>query len=165
MCAPGRGRRGEVGAIPPWSASWATHGEVRRGGLTCILGPLTLGESAILEPAMMRPDPEDARILGATSEDASEPCVLGRPPIGPKVSTRITVEQLAQIERLAADAGWTRAEALRYVMGWGLAVILRPPQEHGDLRAAVEAQAAAQGLCPAEMLGSAWAGVAKRGGK
>ena len=114
---------------------------------------------------MMRPDPEDARILGATSEDASEPCVLGRPPIGPKVSTRITVEQLAQVERLAADAGWTRAEALRYVIGWGFAVILRPPQEHGDLRAAVEAQAEAQGLSPAELLGSAWAGVARRGGK
>ena len=113
---------------------------------------------------MVRPDPEDAAILGATSDEPLEPCVLGRPPIGPKVSTRITVEQLAQIERLAADAGWTRAEALRYVIGWGFAVILRPPQEHADLRAAVEAQAEAQGLSPAELLGSAWVGVAKRGG-
>ena len=149
---------------------------------------------------MMRPDPEDARILGATSEDASEPCVLGRPPIGPKVSTRITVEQLAQIERLAADAGWTRAEALRYVLGWGLAVILRPPQDRElwhardsggntatafddtfkaptrpplkhqpddefDLRSEIEAQAEARGMSPAKLLGSAWAGVTRRGGK
>ncbi len=113
---------------------------------------------------MVRPDPEDAAILGATSDEPLEPCVLGRPPIGPKVSTRITVEQLAQVERLAADAGWTRAEALRYVIGWGFAVILRPPQEHAEIRAAVEAQAEAQGLTPAELLGSAWAGVAKRGG-
>ena len=149
---------------------------------------------------MMRPDPEDAAILGATSEDALEPCVLGRPPIGPKVSTRITVEQLAQIERLAADAAWTRAEALRYVIGWGLAVILRtppdrelwhardsggntattfddlvkgptrPPPERKaddefDLRSEIDAQAAARGMTPAELLGSAWAGVAKRGGQ
>ena len=113
---------------------------------------------------MVRPDPDDVLVLGATSEESLEPCVLGRPPIGPKVSTRITVEQLAQVERLAADAGWTRAEALRYVLGWGLAVIVRPPQEHADLRDAIEAQAAAQGLSPAELLGSAWAGVAKRGG-
>ena len=149
---------------------------------------------------MVRPDPEDAAILGATSEDDGEPCVLGRPPIGPKVSTRITVEQLAQVERLAADAGWTRAEALRYVIGWGFAVILRAPQDRElwhardsagntatalddmfrgptrpppkrqaddefDLRSEIEAQAEAQGLSPAELLGSAWAGVARRGGK
>ncbi len=106
---------------------------------------------------MMRPDPDDAHILGATSDEPAEPCVhLGRPPIGPKVSTRITVEQLAQVERLADDAEWTRSETLRFLIGWALASLLRPPQEHGDLRAAVEAQAEAQGMSPAEWLGSAF---------
>ena len=117
---------------------------------------------------MMRPDPDDALILGATSEDDGEPCVLGRPPIGPKVSTRITVEQLAQIERLADDAGWTRAETGRYLVEWGFAALDGAPvsrMEQIDLDAAIEAQAAARGMTPAELLGSAWAGVAKRGGK
>jgi len=106
---------------------------------------------------MMRPDPEDARVLGAVSDEPAEPCVhLGRPPIGPKVSTRITAEQVAQVERFATDAGWTRAEALRYLIGWGITATMRPPQEHGDLRADVEAQAEQAGMSPAEWLGSAF---------
>ena len=106
---------------------------------------------------MQRPGPDDRVLNGADIPDDGEPCVqVGRPPIGPQLHFCVTPEEMAQVKRLAADAGWSKAEAGRYFFRWGMAVILRPPQEHGDLRAAVEAQAEAQGMSPAEWLGSAF---------
>jgi len=118
---------------------------------------------------MQRPDPDDRVLNGADTPDDGEPCVLiGRPPIGPRISFCVTPETYARLTRLATDAGWTRAETGRYLVEWGFAALDCAPVggvERLDLRAAVEAQAEAQGLSPAELLGSAWAGVARRGGK
>ncbi len=106
---------------------------------------------------MQRPDHDDRVLNGADTPDEDSPCVqVGRPPIGPQIHFCVTPAEMAQVKRLAADAGWSKAEAGRYFFRRGMADVLRPPQEHGDLRAAVEAQAEAQGMSPAEWLGSAY---------
>ena len=118
---------------------------------------------------MQRPDPDDRVLNGADTPDGGEPCVLiGRPPIGPQIHFCVTPETHARIGRLAADAGWTRAETGRYLVEWGFAALDCAPasrMEQIDHDAAIEAQAAARGMTPAELLGSAWAGLAKRGGR
>ena len=109
---------------------------------------------------MQRPDPDDRVLNGAVTPDEDRPCVLvGRPPIGPQIHFCVTPETHARIGRLAKDAGWSRAETGRYLIEWGFAALEVAPVggvERLDLRAAVEAQAEAQGMSPAEWLGSAF---------
>ena len=86
--------------------------------------------------------------------------------MGPRISTCVTVETLAQIERFAEEWQVSRAEAARVLIGWGISCLLRPPQdrEH-DLRSEIEGAAEAQGLSPAALLGVGYGSVlARRGG-
>lgn len=113
---------------------------------------------------MQRPDP---RHLVLEVEPDSDSPRLGRPPVGPRISTCVTVETLAQIERLAAEWKVSRAEAARILIGAGIAFLLRPPQdrEHDLLRSEIEAQAEAQGLSPAALLGVGYGSAMARRGK
>lgn len=111
---------------------------------------------------MQRPDPRHL-VLEVEPESPR----LGRPPVGPRISTCVTVETLAEIERLAEDWRVSRAEAARILIGAGIASLLRPPQdrEHDLLRSEIEAQAEARGLSPAALLGVGYgAALARRGG-
>lgn len=133
--------------------------------MTGVLAPFTLGMSPFPGPRMQRPDP---RHVVLEVEPAPDLPRLGRPPVGPRISTCVTVETLAQIERLAEEWHVSRAEAARVLIGWGITSLLRPPQdrEHDLLRSEIEASAEAQGLSPAALLGVGYGAVlARRGGK
>ena len=111
---------------------------------------------------MQRPDPH--HVVLEVEPDPDSPR-LGRPPVGPRISTCVTIETLAQIERFAAEWQVSRAEAARVLIGWGISCLLRPPQEHDSLRSEIEGAAEAQGLSPAALLGVGYGSVlARRGG-
>ena len=113
---------------------------------------------------MQRPDPRHLVLEVEPDPDLPR---LGRPPVGPRISTCVTVETLAEIERLAGEWQVSRAEAARILINVAISALRRPPQdrEHDLLRSEIEAQAEARGLSPAALLGVGYGSVlARRGG-
>ena len=109
---------------------------------------------------MQRPDPR--HLVLEVEPDLPR---LGRPPVGPRISTCVTVETLAEIERLAAEWQVSRAEAARILINVAISALRRPPQEHDLLRSEIEGAAEARGLSPAALLGVGYgAALARRGG-
>ena len=111
---------------------------------------------------MQRPDPRHLVL-----EVDPDPPRLGRPPVGPRISTCVTVGTLAEIERLAAEWQVSRAEAQRIMLNVAISALRRPPQdrEHDLLRSEIEAQAEARGLSPAALLGVGYGSALARRGK
>ena len=111
---------------------------------------------------MQRPDPRHLVLEVEPDPDLPR---LGRPPVGPRISTCVTVETLAEIERLAAEWQVSRAEAARILINVAISALRRPPQEHDLLRSEIEGAAEARGLSPAALLGVGYgAALARRGG-
>lgn len=116
---------------------------------------------------MRRPRKNDVIVLDPETEGAHTARVLGgRPPIGPKISTRVTPKEAQDVDALAASAEWTRSEAVRFLVRTGLRALRRDRGDDADLRAAIEAQAVDAGVTPAGLLGVGYGAVmAQRGGR